>query len=117
MRFGAPPLLHHPVFREQRNSLRGMGFEPMRFATTDLETVSLTTRTSSFLQASSYNRKLLLCLLYEAFLHSAGIGPASTEWKSVILPLNYECYVTCVTYSDTGSRTRAKAVKEPYPNR
>ena len=40
---------HHPVFREQGNSLRGMGFEPMRFATTDLETVSLTTRTSSSL--------------------------------------------------------------------
>jgi hypothetical protein len=29
--------------------MRRMGFEPMRFATTDLETVSLTTRTSSLM--------------------------------------------------------------------
>ena len=32
---------------EAPNYIRGMGFEPMRIAPTDLETVSLTTRTSS----------------------------------------------------------------------
>jgi len=32
-------------------------------------------------------------------------------WKGIILPLNYK------RGSDTGSRTRAKAVKEPDPDR
>ena len=32
---------------ENEKILRGMGFEPMRCETTDLETVSLTTRTST----------------------------------------------------------------------
>ena len=35
------------TFTESPTVLRGMGFEPMRFDTTDLETVSLTTRTST----------------------------------------------------------------------
>ena len=71
-----------------------MGFEPMRFATTDLETVSLTTRTSSFFADFKDNTNYYIFLLYEVFLHSAGIGPASMPWKGIILPLNYECYVT-----------------------
>ena len=33
---------HHPVFGELGNSLLGMGFEPMRLASTDLKPVSLT---------------------------------------------------------------------------
>ena len=33
---------HHHVFGERGNSLLGMGFEPMRLASTDLKPVSLT---------------------------------------------------------------------------
>ena len=33
---------HHPIFGERGNSLLGMGFEPMRLASTDLKPVSLT---------------------------------------------------------------------------
>ena len=47
------------VFRERTNSLRRMGFEPMRITPTDLETVSLTTRTSSLLGVFRENYQTL----------------------------------------------------------
>ena len=81
-----------------------MGFEPMRIAPTDLETVSLTTRTSSLGRGCD----LVLIALghprdnedlgHPHKIRSAGIGPASTEWKSVILPLNYKRYVYQAPY-------------------
>ena len=62
-----------------------MGFEPMRIAPTDLETVSLTTRTSSLLGVFREN--------YQTLLRSAGIEHAYLHWKCSILPLNYERFV------------------------
>jgi hypothetical protein len=42
--------------------MRGMGFEPMQFALTELETVSLTTRTSS-LMCGRWDSNPRSCLL------------------------------------------------------
>ena len=67
-----------------------MGFEPMRIAPTDLETVSLTTRTSSLRRGCDL---VLIALGHPHKIRSAGIEPAYLHWKCSILPLNYERYV------------------------
>lgn len=57
----------------------------------------------------------------QTYVRSSGIEPESQPWKSRILPLNYERCDAFVTehqlFTNTGSRTRAKALKGLYPNR
>ena len=70
---------------------------------------------------------VFLCAHQELFeevpnlLRSSGIEPESQPWKSRILPLNYERRDAFVTehqlFTNTGDRTRAKALKGLYPNR
>ena len=48
-------------------------------------------------------------------LHSPGIEPGTTDWKSAILPLNYECF-NRVGWGGKGESELPESNRRPFDN-